>query len=742
MIAGHMGMLQLTVVGVFLGGMMCAHAVFGADASPGAAPPPVAVIRPVVNDYHGTKVDDPYRYFENFTDPAVQAWVKAQGEFADHALRAIPGRDALLARIRELDEGAPYRIRVIRRWPNRDLHYLKRLASENLDKLYFRDAKSGQERLLVDPERLATKDGKFFSISFVVPSPDAKYVAYGLAASGSEQTVLRVLDAVAMKDLPDTIDRMEADYTEPCWLPDASGFVYSRRQKLADGAPATEGYKKTRAYVHRLGRDVDKDPLAFAIDSPGAVPMTETDFPSLVLTTGSRYAVGKIKHGDTPELTLYAAPLDSLGKPEVFWKKVCDAKDEVKEFAVHGDDVYLMSSAGSPRYRVIRTPLASPDFARAATVVPEGEAVIEGVSIAKDALYVSLLDGGLSVPGRVAFDDGATLRRIALPEGMSAGYAFGAEPDVDGTFVGTASWTRAGRYYAYDPKADKLIDTGLAPQGKFDNPEGYVSREVRVTRHDGVQVPLSIIHKAGLKLDGSNPTLVTGYGSYGMTMYVYYDPKNLAWLERGGVLAVAHVRGGGEFGRQWHLAGRMATKPNTWTDFIACCEYLVREGYTSPPKLTGQGVSAGGILIGRAITDRPDLLAAAIVGVGCTDLLRAETTTNGVPNIQEFGTVKTKEGFDALLAMSPYHHVAPGTKYPAVLLTHGINDPRVEPWMSAKLTARLQAASTSGKPVLFRVEHQAGHGIGSTKTQRQEQRADEWAFLLWQTGAAGFVPTR
>jgi prolyl oligopeptidase len=221
-----------------------------------------------------------------------------------------------------------------------------------------------------------------------------------------------------------------------------------------------------------------------------------------------------------------------------------------------------------------------------------------------------------------------------------------------------------------------------------------------------------------------------------MTMPPHFDPVSLAWLERGGVLAFAHVRGGGDFGKEWHLAGQKATKPNTWKDFIACCEYLVQKGYTTPAKLAGQGGSAGGVLIGRAITDRPDLFAAALINVGCTDAIRFETTANGVPNIQEFGTVATRAGFEGLLEMSAYAHVKDGVKYPAVLLTHGINDPRVEPWQSAKMAARLQAATASDKPVLLRVDYDAGHGIGSTKTQRQELRADEWAFLLWQMGEA------
>jgi prolyl oligopeptidase len=255
-----------------------------------------------------------------------------------------------------------------------------------------------------------------------------------------------------------------------------------------------------------------------------------------------------------------------------------------------------------------------------------------------------------------------------------------------------------------------------------------------------VKVPLSIVRRADMKFDGSNPTLAIGYGSYGMTTSVGYRAHSLAWLERGGVIAFAHVRGGGAYGKEWHLAGQKATKPNTWKDFIACCEYLVKKGYTSPGKLAGEGGSAGGILIGRAITERPDLFAAAIIDVGCLDTLRMETTTNGVPNIQEFGSVVTKEGFDALLAMSAYAHVKDGVKYPAVLLAHGMNDPRVEPWESAKMTARLQAATASGKPVLFRVDYQAGHGIGSTKKQHQEKTADIYAFLLWQLGDKDFQP--
>jgi len=699
------------------------------------AAPPVAPQRPATDDYHGAKVADPYRYMEDLADPAVQTWIKAQADFAAAALRAIPGRDRLLARVRELDQGAPYRLWVVRRWPNGDLHYMKSLAAENLDKLYFRDAKTGTERLLIDPEKLADPaTGKHVSLQFCRPSPDARYVAYGLAAAGSEQTVLRVLDVAAGKDLPDVIDRMEAEYTPPFWLPDSKSFVYARRHKLAPDASPTEGYKRSRAYLHRLGADPDADPVLFAMGASKAVAMSDTDFPSLVLPTGARHVIGKVKHGDASEVSLYAAPLEALARPaaEIPWQTVCTAADQVCDFALHGDDVYLLTAAGAPRYKVVKTSLVRPDFAAATTVVPEGDAVLKDIDAARDALYLAVLDAGLNAVVRLPFAADAKPARIPLPPGDAVGYPGSATPDVDGILLSTESWTRRGQLYAYDPATGALTDTNLRPRGRFDDVPGYESTRVLIPSHDGVNVPLTILHKAGLKLDGSHPTLVSGYGGYGHVTSVHYNPTRLAWLERGGVIAFAHVRGGGEFGQAWHHAGQKATKPNTWKDFIACAQYLVDKGYTSPARLAGQGGSAGGILIGRALTARPDLFAAAIISVGCTDMLRMETTTNGVPNIAEFGSTKTREGFDTLLEMSSYHQVKDGTKYPAVLLVHGINDPRVEPWMSAKMTARLQAATASAKPVLFRVDYDAGHGIGSTKSQRQELLADEWAFLLWQ----------
>lgn len=702
---------------------------------------PLAPVRVVADEYHGTRVVDPYRYMEDFRNEAVQKWVKGQADQAEKTLRSLGGRDALLARIVELDAGAPYSVHGIVRRPNGDLFYFKQLAAENVAKVYLRDGRSGRERLLIDPETFPKPDpDSHFSLGFFRVSPAGTKLLYGYAASGSEQTTLRVLDVESGQDLPDSIDRLESDYALPCWLPGGESFVYSRRRLIPDHAPPADGYKFTQAYQHKLGQPVAQDVLVLAEGAPGSPAMEAMDFPAVLVTSGSTWALGQVKHGDETDLSLYVAPLADLGRPTVQWTKICGRKDQVTGYAVHGNDLYLMTARGAPRFQVTRTSLARPDLESATVVVPPGRHVIQSLSVARDALYVGVLNGVARQVLRVSFDTAQNVEVIALPKQEPSGAVASASPDIDGVLLKTESWTRAGQLYAYDARSGKLAPTDLLAAGKFDLPDFLESTEVLVPSHDGVQVPLSIIHRKDLRRDGTNPTLMSGYGAYGFTSPMRFDPTSLAWLERGGVLAVAHVRGGGAFGKEWHHAGRKLTKPNTWKDFIACGDYLVKAGYTSPSRLAGKGGSAGGILVGRSVTERPDLFAAAHISVGCTEMLRFETTMNGPPNVPEFGSVADADEFRGLMAMSTFHHIQDGTKYPALLLTHGINDPRVEPWLSAKATARFQAATASGRPVLFRVDYQAGHGIGSTKRQRHEELADVWSFLLWQFGDAAFAP--
>ena len=703
------------------------------------APPP-APTRVVIDEYYGNKIEDPYRYMEDLQSPEVQAWFKAQNDYTRSVLARIPGREDLLKRIRQLDEGAIARVYDIRRLPEERYFYQKRLASEDVAKIYVRDGLGAPEKVIADPVKITPAGSPSFVLNYYAPSFDGSRVAYGASPGGSEDAVIHIVDVATGRESAETIDR--GWFGSPSWLPDGRSFFHNRMQKMQPGMPATERELKSKVYLHVVGTDPEKDPVVFGYDVSPRVKMVPTDLPFVVTTPGSPYAFGVIAHGVQNELTVYAAPLNSINSSEIPWRKIVDVDDEATDFAPHGDDVYLLTHKGAPRFKIVRTSISNPDPVHGEVVVPETEAVVRGQTVATDALYVLLLDGGIGKVLRVPFSSRGNAIRQAVPLPLDGQvWVDAADPRVNGILLGLTSWTKAAADYAYDPPTNRVSDTRLQPQGPFDNPQDIVSEEVKATSYDGTLVPLSIVHQRGIKLDGSNPTLLEGYGAYGITMDPYFDPQLLAWIERGGVFAVAHVRGGGEYGEGWHLAGKLLTKHNTWRDFIASAQYLVDHRYTSPAHLAGEGGSAGGITIGRAITERPDLFAAALDDVGLSDALRVELSPNGPPNIPEFGSTKTPEGYQALYEMSSYHHVKDGTRYPAVMVVTGINDPRVAPWEPAKMAARLQAATSSGKPVLLRVDYEAGHGMGSTKSQTQLLLADKWSFLFWQLGAPGFQPS-
>jgi prolyl oligopeptidase len=508
---------------------------------------------------------------------------------------------------------------------------------------------------------------------------------------------------------------------------------------LPAGAPPAETRQKFRSYLHVLGTDPAKDLPVFGF---GVVPSIDVDpswIASIQIRSHSQYAIGLLNGSTTPNGAYYITQANTIGKPGGEWRKIAGFSDGVTGVSIHGDDLYVRTYNGSPRFKILRLDARKPDLQSAETVVPAGEAVITGMLTASDALYVQLLDGGVGRLLRVPYGPHPRVERVALP--FDGSVEMDGDPRLPGLFLIASSWTKAFRTYRYDPTSKQVTDTAIQPIGLFDTPQSIQSVEVKAPAADGTLIPLSIIHSKGMKLDGSNPTLLDGYGAYGNTMEPFFDPTMLAWFERGGVYAICHVRGGGEYGEEWHLAGKGPTKPNTWRDFIACAQYLIEHRYTSPVHLAGKGTSAGGILIGRAITERPDLFAAAIDKVGVSDTLRFELTQNGETNIPEFGTTKTEAGFKDLYAMSAYEHVEHGAAYPAVLLETGMNDPRVDPWQMAKMTARLQAATSSKKPILLHVDFAGGHGsMSSTQNQRDEALADEWSFLLWQLGVAEFQP--
>jgi prolyl oligopeptidase len=696
---------------------------------------PNTPVRAVIDDYFGTKVVDPYRWMENTSDPEVIAWMKAQNDYTRAVLARIPGRDELLARIKSLDN-AGNTVSGLQVWGGHYFYYKTEPGSDNR-KLFVRDTLGSPERLLVDPEKMTTADGKHYSIDYFQPSFDGVYVAYGISLGGSEESVLHVLQSATGTLLPDSIDR--AQFASPSWLPDGKSFFYTRAQKLGADAPPTAKYQKLKVYRHMLGGDPDAEPLVFGFGANPTVNVDENDFTIVQFSPGApEFLVGLVIHGVKRELDIYAIPFDANLSAKTTWKKVADQTDEVIGLDVHAGEIYLLSHKNASRFKVLRTSLGTPDLAHAAVVVPASEVVVTGISAAGDALYVQDLDGGIGRLRRLPYGNGS-IQPVNLPF-YGAIQSLVTNPTQAGAWMELVSWTKSPLWYSLDAKTDKLTDTALVAPSPVDYSQ-YESEEVKAKSADGTMVPLSIIHKRGLALDGSHPAWLAGYGAYGINYDPYFDPTMPVFLEHGGVFAVAHVRGGGEYGEDWHQAGQKLTKQHTIDDFIAGGEYLIEHKYTSASHLAGEGTSAGGITIGGAITQRPDLFGAALIRVGDSDSLRSETMASGPANIPEFGTVTEPDGFKALFAMDAYQHIKPNTPYPAVLLTTGANDPRVAPWQAAKMTARLQASTSSGKPILLRVEYDAGHGIGSTKSQRDIEFADDLAFLFWQLGVTGYAPS-
>jgi prolyl oligopeptidase len=458
-----------------------------------------------------------------------------------------------------------------------------------------------------------------------------------------------------------------------------------------------------------------------------------------VLTSAnSAFAVAAANHNiDSNPSTWYVAPLAAATGADAKWQRFATVEDGITQVALQGDTLYYLSLKGASRFRLLATSLAKPDIAHPRVIVPEGEGVITDFGIASDGIYYRVRQGSGAQLLRASFD-GAKREPVPLPY---EGNLFGplTEPTQAGAMYNIQGWVRPPQLFAYDPAKQASTNTGLLPPSKIDVSQ-LEATEVMVTSHDGTRVPLSILHRKGATLDGSHPTIIDGYGSYGVVEEAGFSASIVAWVERGGVYANAHVRGGGELGEAWHQGGFMRSKPNTWLDFIACSEYLVEAGYTSKQRLAGTGTSAGGILIGRALTTRPDLYRVILDNVGMSDTLRTETEPNGPPNVSEFGSVTSEEGFHGLYAMSAYEHVRNGTAYPATMFITGANDPRVSSWHMMKMAARLQAASNSGLPVLLRIDFDAGHGIGSTRAQREQLLADQWAFALWQFGDPAFQP--
>ncbi|MFC5497440.1 prolyl oligopeptidase family serine peptidase [Caenimonas terrae] len=691
--------------------------------------PPVAPVRDQVDSWHGVAVHDPYRYMENLADPQVKAWIGEQGAYARSLLDRIEGRAQIEQRLAQLEQGLGDRRYGITRTAGGRLFYLLRERSGRQVKLAMRDGLGGKEKILVDPEVQAQRTGVPHAINWFVPSLDGRHLAYGLSAGGSEDASLYVLDVASGRQVGQPVARVPDGGVS--WLPDNRTIAFNQLRQLNAEDAASETYLDSAVMLLRLGDAPQQARAVFGAAVTRDLGLQRLDNGRLLFDPGSPWVVAATNDTTQQEGSVFVARVDQLtAGGAVPWRRLAGFDDHLLEIELRGNDLYYRTKVDAPRFRIMKLDLRRPDLRTATPVAePPADGLIEGFVIGKDRLLARVRRG--ATIGLRAYAPGNSAgQAIALPFPGAAGIAEDPAHAHADFIVSLAGWTQPGRGF--------LLRGGrLSPLAQFDTaaPAGLpevVVQDVTVRSHDGVLVPMTILHRKGLRRDGSNPTLLLGYGSYGISETAGFRVGNIAWLENGGVVAVANVRGSGVYGDAWRMAGTRLDKPNTWKDAIACGQYLVDQGYASPATLGIMSGSAGGVFAGRAITDAPQLFAAAVIHVGMLDAIRAEDTANGITNISEFGTVKDPAGFKGLLEMSTYHQIRDGTAYPAVLFVHGLNDPRVDAWNSAKTTARLQAASSSGKPVLFRVDAQAGHGIGSTPAQQRSVSADTYSFLLWQ----------
>ncbi|HEU4885205.1 MAG TPA: prolyl oligopeptidase family serine peptidase [Longimicrobium sp.] len=694
---------------------------------------PAATARMVSDTVHGITLEDPYRWMEQPDNAEFTSWLQASGGYAQALLQSIPHRDELLQRVREVTLSTRSVGRAV--YAGDGLFFLHSESGSPLPRLVVRTPDGG-ERVLFDPVAARGEGGPHLSIDHFMPSPDGRLVAVGVARGGGEVTRVHVMETATGAMRPDVIEGIWGELAIS-WLPDASGFLYTQMAQIA-GDPSADPLTGMRVRIHRLGTAPEDDPVLLGPGATPRMPIDPHEFPWIEIPRGSGWVLAYAL-GARAEVRLCVARVDELRGTDTPWCPVAEYDDQVEIAAVHGDDLYLLSTKDAPNRRVLHVPLAEPALAEARVVVPEREErVLTSIAAARDALYLVEMDRGNDRVSRMDYAGGAP-REVVLPiEQCSVGVV--AAADRDGVMLAAQGWTQPRTWYAFDPAGGgTLRDMGLGTLSPADF-SAITVESVDVESHDGVRVPLTLLYARGLARDGSHPAILHGYGAYGYSVQPAFQTDLLPWLEHGGVFAVCHARGGGEKGRSWYLAGTGAHKRNAVADFIACAEYLAARGYTSAAHLGAWSSSMGGVLVGGAITERPDAFAAAVVEVGVLNPVRFLEGVNGANQISELGDPATEEGYRALAAMDPYHHVRPGVSYPAVMLQVGLNDGRVSAWHSGKFAARVQAATSSGRPVLIRIDDDAGHGIGSTREQRAQLQADTFGFLLWQLGHPDFQP--
>ncbi len=691
---------------------------------------PASKTENVSDTYFGVTYNDPYRWIENISQPEVADWFKQQANYSNSILNKIKGRDELIAEWKMLDKLQPERISSVAVENNR-YFYRKTLPGESVGKLFTRQGLAGKETLLFDPLNFIV--GKPLTISFAAPSYDGKKIAIAYTQQGAEVDVIKIMDVDTKIFMKDSIFPTAGF---GAWTFDNKGFFYGSIKSADNKDPESRLNSKMKFHVAGTDQSDDKD--FFSNEKYPAMNIAPSLYPYVYLSKDSRKYIFSGVGSVQPELVSYYAPLEDMNVASIAWKNLSTSSDKlVRSFAVIGDDAFAITYNGAKNYKLVSTNLKNPDWSKAATIVAERpNQTLEYFTNTKDFLLFVHSDGTNNKLSKYNIKTKKT-SEVKLPYSGTVN-VFCINTETNECTLGITSWVKPYTEFSLNAVNDVISASAFNKAPEY--PAKYKDLEVKdveVKGHDGVMIPLSIVYRKGTKLDGSNICYLNAYGAYGYSLNQGFDVKENSLAVKGVVLAYPHVRGGSEKGEAWYRAGYKTTKPNTWKDFISCAEYMIEKGYTSKGKIAGSGTSAGGVLISRAVTERPDLFTAAICNVGCANAMRLEFGANGPVNTPEFGTVKDETECKALYEMDGMQHVQKGTAYPAVMCVAGWNDSRVIAWQPGKFAAALQNSTTSSKPVLMKVNYDNGH-FTEDKNVTFSNFADQYAFLLWQCGHPEF----
>jgi prolyl oligopeptidase len=708
------GGLRVFALGVLL--LIGAVALVWAGDSAMPSGPPKAKVAAVEDTVQGHKIVDPYRYLEKSDDPDTKQYVEQEMGYTRSMLDPLPGRDHINARLSQLltigNIGTP-------QMGGNYYFYTRREGNQNQPVLYVRESLNGADRVLVDANQLAA-DGTV-ALDWWFPAEDGKYVAYGTSASGSEESTLRIVESATGKVLPDTIERTR--FASVAWTKDSSGFYYTRHPKKGD-VPAGEEVYHVKVFYHALGSDPAKDPLIFG---EGRNPQ---DIPGVGLSEDGRWLLITVFEGWT-KTEMYLQDLQSNTPPV----EMTAGKNFLYSADFFQGKLYITTNEDAPRYRVFVADAASPKRENWKELIRETDAVLQGVGVTGGKLFAQYEHNATSELKLFELG-GKKLADVALPA-IGDVVAIGGKWDRNEVFFGFQSFTVPPSIYRYD-----LGDRKSALWAKVDapsiDPAAYDVEQVWCKSKDGTKVPMFIVSKKGIEKNGKNPTLLTGYGGFNISLKPTFNRSMYLWMEHGGIYAVANLRGGAEFGEDWHRAGMLGKKQNVFDDFIAAGEYLIAQKYTDRDHLAIEGGSNGGLLMGAMITQSPDLFRAVVCRVPLLDMLRYQNFQIAKLWVPEYGSADDPKEFEWLYAYSPYHHVKPGVEYPSILFMTADTDTRVDPMHAKKMAALMQAEAKNGaskeRPILLRIETKAGHGQGKPVTKQIEEYTDMYSFLFWQLG--------